>query len=132
MAAGAVINLSVPTAYRRRFRHERYDVVVDDLNKIPFFTPLYVREPVHGIAHHLFGAAIFKEANPLSAAYVYGAERLALPIYRRAGVPFMVVSPSTQAEFLAAGYRESDLPLVYNCVDHSRFRPTGVAKSPVR
>jgi glycosyltransferase involved in cell wall biosynthesis len=124
-------NLAVPAAYRRRFRHERYDVVVDDLNKIPFLTPYYVREPVYGIAHHLFGTAIFREANPLSAAYVFGTERLGLPVYRRAGVPFMVVSPSTQAEFLAAGFPEPALPLVYNCVDHSRFRPTGVPKSPV-
>jgi glycosyltransferase involved in cell wall biosynthesis len=131
--AGArpTFNVTVPGAYRRRFAHERYDVVVDDLNKIPFFTPLFVREPVFGIAHHLFGTGIFHEANPLSAGYVFGAERIALPVYRRARVPFMVVSPSTRAEFLAAGFPERDLPLVYNCVDHSRFRPTGVPRSPV-
>ncbi|MEK7251218.1 MAG: glycosyltransferase family 4 protein, partial [Bacteroidota bacterium] len=44
--------------YLTRFRKEDYDVVVDDMNKIPFFTPLFVRKPIHGITHHLFGKSI--------------------------------------------------------------------------
>jgi glycosyltransferase involved in cell wall biosynthesis len=125
-----LFNLAVPSAYRALSRERRFDIVVDDLNKIPFFTPLYVSEPLYGIAHHLFGHSIFREADPLSAAYVYGAERLALPLYRRAGVPFMVVSPSTRSELRERGFRDEDLPLVYNCVDQTRFRLTGIPKNP--
>ncbi len=118
-------NFRVPLAYRTRFRHERFDVVIDDLNKIPFFTPLYVRRPLVAIAHHLFDRSIFLEANFLVASYVYWMERLALWIYRRANIPFMVVSPSTQEEFLKRGYDIRSLPIIYNCVDHSQYTAGG-------
>ena len=124
-----VFNFHVPLVYFSRLRKERFDVVVDDLNKIPFFTPLFVREPLIGIAHHLFDRSIFLETNYVSASYVYWSERLALALYRGAGIPFMVVSPSTQEEFLRRGYRREDLPVVYNCVDHRLYRPTGVSRS---
>src|SRR5512138_1554964 len=31
-------NYRVPIAYNRRFRYDKFDVVVDDMNKIPFMT----------------------------------------------------------------------------------------------
>lgn len=124
-----LFNFHVPFLYCSRFHGRRVDVVVDDLNKIPFFTPLFVRAPLMAIAHHLFDRSIFLETHFLAASYVYWTERLALLLYRRAGVPFMVVSPSTQQEFLKRGYPQEDLPIVHNCVDHGVYRPTGVPRS---
>lgn len=122
-------NFYVPFAYLTRFRHEHFDIVIDDLNKIPFFTPLYVRKPLIAIAHHLFDRSIFLEASFPVASYVYWMERLALWMYRRANIPFMVVSPSTQEEFLRRGYDIKSLPIIYNCVDHTRYKAGGT-KSP--
>lgn len=122
-------NFRVPFTYLKRFRHEPFDVVIDDLNKIPFFTPLFVHHPLIGIAHHLFGKSIFLETNALLASYVYVMEQAALMVYRNKGVPFMVVSESTKAEFLGHGFSQDDLPLAHNCVDHQRYRTTGVPKS---
>jgi glycosyltransferase involved in cell wall biosynthesis len=116
-------NFRVPFTYFTRFRRERYDVVIDDMNKIPFFTALYVREPLLGIVHHLFGASIFAETNPLAGSYVYLMERVALFFYRLFRTPFFVVSPSTRAEMQERGFSPADLHLVYNCVDHDRYRP---------
>ncbi|MCU0463809.1 MAG: glycosyltransferase family 4 protein, partial [Anaerolineae bacterium] len=69
-------NAFVPWRYLRRFQHEEYDVVVDDVNKIPFYTPLFVRKPLLALAHHLFGKSIFAEAGVLAGLYVYGSEWL--------------------------------------------------------
>jgi len=124
-------NLRVPLAYLLRFRREHYDVVIDDLNKIPFFTPLYVREPLVGIVHHLFGRSIFAEVNPLAGAYVYLMERCALFFYRLYRVPFFVVSPSTHVEMRDRGFRPEDLHIVYNCVDHARYRTDASRRSSV-
>jgi glycosyltransferase involved in cell wall biosynthesis len=124
-------NLAVPLVYHTELARRGFDIVVDDLNKIPFFTPLFVRSPLIAIAHHLFDRSIFLEAPWPAAAYVYRTERMALDLYRRRGIPFIVVSPSTQAEFLRKGYALEDLPIVYNCVDHRLYRPTGVARSSV-
>lgn len=126
-----LFNFRAAFVYLTRLRRKDFDVVVDDLNKIPFFTPLYVRRPLFGIAHHLFDKSIFLETNPALAAYVYLMERLALAVYRRFQTPFMIVSPSTQEEFLRKGFTRDRLPVVYNCVDHSVYKPTGVPKSSV-
>ena len=66
-----VANYVLPGAVRRLLRRQRYDLVVEDINKIPFYTPLYRRGvPVLVIVPHLFGATIFRETNPLFATYV--------------------------------------------------------------
>ncbi len=124
-----LFNFQVPSLYRSLSRTGSFDVVIDDLNKIPFFTPLFVRKPLVGIAHHLFDKSIFLETNVAVASYVYWMERVALWFYKRKRVPFMVVSPSTQQEFIKRGYDEKDLPILYNCVDHRRFQ-SGGEKSP--
>jgi len=124
----ALFNFRFPLTYIAALRRERFDVVVEDLNKVPFFTPLYVRRPLAGIGHHLFGASVFRETALPAAAYVYALERAALAFYRKR-IPFMVVSPSTEAEFRAHGFPAPRLAVIPNCVDHARYTPG--RKSPV-
>ena len=126
--ARPLFNYVFPLTYVSRLRALHFDVVVEDLNKVPFFTPLYVRRPLAGIAHHLFGASVFRETGVMPAAYVYALERAALALYRKR-IPFMVVSPSTEAEFRAHGFPASRLRVITNCVDHARYTPG--RKSPV-
>jgi len=64
-------NYHVPLKYFSTFRHQHFDLIVDDMNKIPFYSPMYVKEPLLGITHHLFGKSIFLEASYPAAAYVY-------------------------------------------------------------
>lgn len=119
-------------AYRRALellRTARYDVVVDDMNKIPFLTPLYIRTPLVCITHHLFGTSIFRETNPLIGSYVYGMERMAVSLFRRHRTPFIVASRSTESELVASGIK--DISIVHYAVDHSHYRPTGVPRSSV-
>jgi glycosyltransferase involved in cell wall biosynthesis len=115
-----LFNFVFPFTYLTRLRGRGYDVVVEDLNKVPFFTPLYVRRPLAGIAHHLFGKSVFLETGLLSASYVYVMERCALALYRTR-IPFMVVSRSTEQEFLAGGFSADRLAVIHNCVDHRRY-----------
>ena len=122
-----LFNYYIPRRYVKQFRHERYDIVIDDINKIPFFTPWYVHEPLLGIVHHLFDKSIFVEASFPAASYVYAAERLALRVYRH--TPIAVVSKSTQDEMIRNGYRRESLPIVPNCVDHDLYKAPAVKKS---
>ena len=126
----SLFNFHVPLAYLRRFRHQGFDVVIDDMNKIPFLTPLYVREPIQGVIHHLFAESIFREVNPLVGAYVYVAERFSLALYRKKRTPFIVVSPSTFDDLRARGFDPSLLVHIGLAVDHKLFRPTGIPRSP--
>ena len=114
-----LFNYVVPFEYAKRFRHEQYDIVIDDINKIPFFTPLFVRKPLLGMVMHLFSTSIFKEASVPVASYVYCAERLALSIYRK--IPLIAISESTRQELLSHGYQPENVFLVPCAVNHATY-----------
>ena len=122
-----LFNFLVPYYYFRVFRTMNYDVVVDDLNKIPFYTPLYVRKPLVGISHHFFGTSIFRETWFLPGAYVYFSEKFVDFFYK--SVPFLVVSKSTLEEFVSRGFPRQNFTLAMNAIDHDTLKPTGVPKT---
>ena len=122
-------NWTVPGAARRLLKQQRFDVVIDDINKIPFFSKRFATAPVLGIVHHLFGTAIYREVNPLAASYVYFMESLVPRRYR--DVPMMVVSESTRDDLVRRGMNAAMIRVVHNGIDHTRYRPdAAVAKSP--
>jgi glycosyltransferase involved in cell wall biosynthesis len=112
-------NVHVPHRYRQDFQHQPFDIVVDDINKIPFYTPLYVKKPLLAIAHHLFGKSIFTEAGILAGSYVYGAEWLLNRVYKH--TPFAVVSESTRSEFIERGFDAENISIIHNCIDTKQF-----------
>jgi glycosyltransferase involved in cell wall biosynthesis len=119
-------NYHVPRAAGRLLKNQPFDIVVDDINKIPFFTPLYIRKPILALAHHLFGGTIFLETALPLALYVYVSEALIPGIYRR--TPFVVVSESTKADLIQRGIPESNIEVVYNAVDHATYGPSDSPK----
>ena len=119
--ARSTFNVEVYRKFRSRQAQEPFDIVVDDLNKIPFYTPLFIRKPLLTIVHHLFGPSIFREASLPAALYVWGAERIALPVYRDG--MFAAVSESTKRELIRHGVDEKHIRLVMNAVDPSVYSP---------
>lgn len=108
-------------AYRRLRAASALDLVVEDLNKFPFFARLWVREPLVVFAHHLFGGTAFRQVSfPVAAATVV-AEWLVPRLYR--GLPLVAVSPSTRDELVAGGLRPEDVRVIPNGLDHARYRP---------
>ncbi|MCU0424765.1 MAG: glycosyltransferase family 4 protein [Candidatus Kapabacteria bacterium] len=120
-------NFFVPCRYKRDFRYRNFDIVIDDINKIPFYTPLYVRKPLLAIAHHLFGYSIFTEAGILAGTYVYGAEMLLPRIYKN--VRFAAVSESTKAELVGKGLQVGNITVIPNCINQAQF-PFSVMEKP--
>ena len=120
-------NFRVPWKYFSTFRRQKFDLIVDDMNKIPFYTPAFIREPLLGVTHHLFGRSIFLEASFPVASYVYLAERAALPLYKR--LQFIVGSPSTHREMINAGFPADRTHLIHYGVAHESFRVLGIPKS---
>ena len=122
-----LFNFLVPIKYFFKFKKQKFDIIIDDVNKIPFYTPCFVREPVVGVIHHLFGKSIFKEINFLMASYVFLAEKLAIKIYKN--LKFIVGSPSTHKELLRLGFNENKTQLIYYGVDHTKFKKLNIPKS---
>ena len=98
----SLFNFYIPWWYWKRFRKEGYDIIVDDVNKIPFYTPLFVNKPIQGVTHHLFGKSIFLETVFPFALYVHLSEKLIKPVYRH--VHFIIGSPSTHKEYIEWGF----------------------------
>jgi glycosyltransferase involved in cell wall biosynthesis len=107
-----LFNYVVPNVWRRVLRRHDYDVVVDDLNKVPFVTPLYVDRPVVALVHHLFGETIFQETNPLFGSYLWLSERPVPWIYRRSY--FIAVSDSTADDLVARGVARDRIAIIPN------------------
>ncbi len=103
------------------FFGHHYDLVVDDVNKIPLYTPVYVRKPLVTIFHHLFGNSIWLETNPVAACYVAAAEWLIPKVYK--SVPVIAVSESTKRELQVQGIPEEHIRVIHNSVDHTLFKP---------
>jgi glycosyltransferase involved in cell wall biosynthesis len=120
-------NFCVPGACSALMRERRYDIVIDDINKIPFYTPVYIRKPVLALAHHLFAETIFLETFFPLAAYVYLSEWL-IPVFYR-NTRFVVVSQSTKDELVKRGLSEKRIGIVHNAVDRSMYKPDFGVKS---
>ena len=119
-------NFVLPFVYWTKFHRKKFDVLVLDINKIPFFTLLLERKPKVGIAHHLFGKSIFLEVPPPMALYVYLTEMIFFKLAKN--VPFVAVSPSTAEELKKRGIKQ--VKVIYNCVDRRKFRTLGIPKTP--
>ncbi len=121
-------NFTVPGVYRREFRDAPIDIVMDDLNKIPFYTPLYVRHPLLAMVHHIHGSSIYGDTFLPAGLYVHLTETI-IPLFYR-GVPFIAVSESTKAELVRMGLRAEDIEIIHNGVDHSGYGPDESMRSP--
>jgi glycosyltransferase involved in cell wall biosynthesis len=108
-------------AVRRRLRARAYDVVVEDLNKIPLYLESVTRLPLAVLVHHLFGATIFREAAWPVASLVWLAERPLPWAYRRAA--FQAVSDSTRDDLIARGVAAGRIEVIREGVDTDWYCP---------
>jgi len=115
----AVFNWTVRAWWRKHGRLLKPDIVVDDINKIPFFAPKFVDVPVVGIVHHLFGDSIYNEVGRLAGSYVRYFERQIPKVYSR--TPIAVVSESTRTECIELGLPAANLHVIHNALNHSQF-----------
>ena len=93
----------MPARVARATRKGELDVVVECLNKIPYYSPLYARVPVLALCHHLFGEVAFEQVPWPVAAAVFTAERGIPWAYR--DVDFLAISQSTRSDLVARGIR---------------------------
>lgn len=118
---------AVPFAYLREFR-DRFDVVVDSSNGIPFFTPLFSMKPKVCVVYHVH-REVFKKHLPGWLAYslAWSEEKLVPLVYRN--VHFVTISDDTRAEMQRVGIGGPDVGLVRCGVDGS-LAPGSKALAP--
>ena len=113
-------NLVLPRVLRREFSSPAPDLVIEDINKVPCFTPRWTRSPVAVIVPHLFGSVALQETGPLIGAYVVALESLIPWIYRRCR--FVVISESTRDDLVRRGIDCARITVVHCGLDHETYR----------
>lgn len=112
-------NFAAPRLLRALDRRENFDLVVDDINKVPVFTPLFLDKPVLAVIPHLFGKAVYRETNAVLASYVYLMERPIPYVYKHA--VFEVISESTARDLASRGIPGDRIRVVYCGMDHGQY-----------
>jgi len=108
-------------AVRRALRERKFDVVVEDINKIPLFLPLMTDLPFVAIVPHLFGTTAFAEVSAPMAAIVWAAERPIPRVYRQAA--FHAISESTRDDLVRRGIDPTRIKVIYPGIDFVLFDP---------
>ncbi len=115
-------HVALGALYGERLRRERVDLVVEDINKVPFFTPLFARAPVLAVVPHLFGATVFREAPFPVGVAVWAHEALLPLVYRR--TPFLAISESTRDDLVRRGIPARRIDVVRCGLDQDAYAVT--------
>lgn len=89
--------------YNKQFKGE-FDIVIDEVNTFPFFTPFYVKEPIVCLIHQLAVEFWFYEVKFPFSLFGYILEPYYLKIYRN--FPTFTVSESTKHDLLNLGFSD--------------------------
>jgi glycosyltransferase involved in cell wall biosynthesis len=113
--------------YRAHLAAAGDDLLVEDINKVPLYTPLWGGPPVVAVVPHLFGGTVFQEAPLPLAGAVWLTERPLPRVYR--GVPFEAISESTREDLAARGIPAGDVRVIYCGIDTHHFTPAPAARA---
>lgn len=114
--------------FRRALAAERWDLLVEDINKVPLYTPLWGAPRVAALVPHLFGATAFQELPAPLAACVWLSERPLGWLYHK--VPFEAISESTRDDLVARGIARERIQVIYPGIDSAKHSPQPGARSP--
>ena len=107
--------------FRRVLAQQSWDLLLEDVNKMPLYTPLWGLQRTAALVPHLFGGTAFLElAAPLAAA-VWMSERPLGRVYRR--TPFEAISESTRDDLVARGIPRENITVIYPGIDTAAYTP---------
>jgi glycosyltransferase involved in cell wall biosynthesis len=113
--------------WHRHLAQRAFDVLVEDINKVPLYTPTWRTPKLVGLVPHLFGGTAFQElAAPLAAA-VWLAERPLPWFYRRHA--FEAISESTRDDLVSRGVSRESIRVIFPGIDTTHYTPDSTVRS---
>jgi glycosyltransferase involved in cell wall biosynthesis len=113
-------NFVIPRVAREHLKNNGYDLVVEDINKIPFFMPAFTKHKVIAVVPHLFGTTVFRETNAVLGSYVYFWEKFIPFVYQ--DCRFVAISPSTKTDLIDRGIPKDRIAVVLCGLDNRTYR----------
>jgi len=99
----------------------KYDVVIDEINTVPFFTPKFVNEPKIAFIHQLASDILYEELPWPKAQIWYFLEPKVLELYKN--IPVVTVSKSTKNDLINVGLPDKNIHIITEGVDHTVYKP---------
>jgi glycosyltransferase involved in cell wall biosynthesis len=98
-----------------------FDLVIEDLCKIPFYSPRWSPVPVLTIVPHLFGTTAYREVAFPLAAYVNFMESFIPRAY--VGSTFVAISDSTRRDLIRRGIPSEEIEVIPCGIDTGTYTP---------
>jgi len=115
-------NFHVPFWLRKNLPRIQPDLIIEDVNKIPFYTPLYVKRPVLVVIPHLFSETVFREINFVFGTYIYLAEKLIHSVYKNCHLN--AISQSTKGDLIKKGFSPDRVRVIECGIDQQSYHPS--------
>jgi len=115
------VYLKARECYRKFFSKEAYDIVIDEINTVPFFTQKFVMhgEKIFALIHQLAREYWFYETSfPIDYLGYYLLEKRWLRNYR--SIPTVTVSESSRSDLVDLGFKK-----VFVVGEGLNFKPLG-------
>ncbi len=121
-------NFAVYRELPHLLEQDNYDIVIDDLNKIPFYSPWITKKPVLALMMHLFRTSIFSEVSFPFASYVYLTESLIPWCYKKNN--FAALSESSKQDLVNMGIKPDKIVTIPPGIDLKMYQPNFTIKQP--
>jgi len=113
--------------YKKLTREEDYDLVIDEVNTIPFMTPLYARKPIFMLIHQLcrdcFKDYFHSVVYPLGWTIEKLFHKLYVNYMKKGRVKRVItVSRDSMRDLISLGYPPDRIEIVYNGLDLEKIR----------
>ncbi|MFQ6126431.1 MAG: glycosyltransferase family 4 protein [Candidatus Heimdallarchaeota archaeon] len=117
--------------YVKKLRHEHFDVVIDDITKVPLFTPLYIKgKPLMAIIHGadkafrgIHGRLLYKELPLPLAIFVHILDIFTPFIYKNITIITASDGLSLREGLISLGFREHLVNAIPMGIDRNLYRP---------
>ena len=113
--------------FRRWLSDEPWDVLVEDINKVPLRTPYWGVPRTMALVPHLFGSTVYQEASLPMASLVWLLERPLASVYGTR--PFEAISDSTADDLVDRGIPRQLIRVIYPGIDSTFFTPNPASRS---
>lgn len=108
----------------------KYDCIIDSQNGVPFFAPLYAKEPIYALMHHVH-QKVFWHSLPKHLAFIASAlEKYLMPLAYR-NTKFITVSESSKRAMIDLGLGRAGIEIVYPGIDLMRLVPGDKSDAPI-
>jgi glycosyltransferase involved in cell wall biosynthesis/O-antigen/teichoic acid export membrane protein len=116
-------------AVRRQGVGADADIVVEVINGIAFFTPLWLRRPRVSLVHHVHRGMYVEEYGRVGTIAAFVLETVPVRFLYRA-TPFLTISDAAKRDLVALGVPADRVHVAYLGVEPSQFQPGARAPEP--